>query len=154
MPENFAMYARTDDELPHREMLRLADDVRPTLAETDRGLTYTYTWPDLTILVSVMPAIQLADHLNGFEGYIRQYVYEGNVPPRGEQIIDRIRETRLVVGVEAQPERDAQGRADELIGRMSRGLHPIIFHADGLYAWTGRVLLGPDGSFDPEAEID
>lgn len=154
MPENFAMYSRTYDELPHGEMLRLADEIRPTLADTERGLTYTYTWPDLTILVSVMAAADLADHLLGFEGYIRRGVYEGQVPPRGEQIIERIRETRLVVGIEAQPERDAEGRADELIGRMSGGLHPIVFHGDALFDWTSRLLLAPDGAFDPESQID
>jgi hypothetical protein len=153
MPENFALYSRSADSLPPAQMRVLADDVAPELAETERGTTYTYRWPDLTIIVSEMPAALLAEHLRGFEGYVRQHIYKGKVPARGEQIIRSIRATRLVVGVEVQPGRDEQERAEELLGRMCGGLRPVIFHADALFDWMSRLLLAPDGSCDPAAEL-
>ena len=99
-----------------------------------------------------MPPSELAEHLRGFEGYISQHIYHGQVPPHGKDIIRSIRATLLVVGVELQPGRDQEGRAELLLGRMSGGLRPIIFHADALFDWTSRLLLAPDGSFDPAAE--
>lgn len=153
MPENYALYSSSFDTLPQAAMEALADDVVPELAQTERGVTITYRWPDLTIIVSEMPASQLAEHLRGFEGYIRQHIYKSRVPERGERIIRCIRATRLVVGVELQPGRDEQGRAEELLGRMSGGLHPIIFYRDALFDWMSRLLLAPYGSFDPQAEI-
>jgi len=153
MPENYALYARSYDSLPQAEMEALGHGTTVEKAQTDRGVTYIYRWPDLTIIVNEMPASQLAEHLRGFEGYISQHIYNGKVPRRGKDIIRDIRATRLVVGVEFQPGRDKQGRAEELLGRMSGGLHPIIFHADALFDWMSRLLLAPDGSFDPGAEI-
>lgn len=154
MPENFALYSRSADNLPRTQMQRLSDEVAPELAETESGTTFTYNWPDLTIIVSEMITDQLPEHLRGFEGYIRQHIYKGKVPARGERIIRNIRATRLVVGIELRPGRDDQERAEELIGRMCGGLRPIIFHADALYDWMSRLLLAPDCSFDPAAEVE
>lgn len=151
MPENFALYSRRADTLPEPQMLVLADDVIPEVSQTERGRTFTYRWPDLTIIVSETPGDLLAEHLGGFEGYVRQHIYKGCVPARGEQIIRAIRATRLVVGVEFQPGRDE--RAEELLGRMCGGLHPLLFHEDALFDWMSRLLLAPDGSFDPSAEV-
>jgi hypothetical protein len=134
-------------------MVVLADNVEPQLAQTERGKTYTYRWPELAIVVNEMPAAELVEHLRGFEGYVRQYIYRGKVPQRGERIIRTIRATRLVVGVELQPGRDEPGRAEELLGRMCGGLRPVIFHADAVFDWMSRLLLAPDGSFDPAAEL-
>ncbi|HKA07887.1 MAG TPA: hypothetical protein VKD71_11565 [Gemmataceae bacterium] len=153
MPENYALYTRSYDLLPQAKMEVLADGAALEKAQTERGVTYTYRWPDLTIIVSEMPANQLSNHLRGFEGYINQHIYKGEVPRRGKAIIRTIRATRLVVGVEFQPGHDKEGRAELLLGRMSGGLHPIIFHADALFDWTSRLLLAPDGSFDPGAEV-
>jgi hypothetical protein len=75
------------------------------------------------------------------------------VPARGERILRDIRATRLVVGVEFQPWRDKQERAEELLGRMCGGLKPMIFHADALFDWMFRLLLAPDGSFDLLANL-
>lgn len=153
MPENFALYSRSADSIPLEHMQVLADDVAPELAETERGTTFIYRWPDLTIIVSQMPAVQLAEHLRGFEGYIRQHIYKGKVPTRGERMIRTIRATQLVVGVEFQPGRDEQERAEELLGRMCGGLRPVMFHNDAVFDWMSRLLLAPDGSFDPAAEL-
>jgi hypothetical protein len=153
MPENYALYTQSCDSLPLANMQALAGEAALEKGQTQRGVTYTYRWPDLMIIVNEMPASQLVEHLRGFEGYISQHIYKGKVPKRGRDIIRSIRATRLVVGVEFEPGRDQQGRAEELLGRMSGGLHPIFFHADALFDWRMRLLLAPDGLFDPSAEI-
>jgi hypothetical protein len=154
MPENFALYSQEYDSLPDAEMQALASPLCPARGITERGLTYSYQWPDLTILVSVLPAQETAEHLRGFAGYIRDGIYHGTVPRRGERIIHRVLHTRLVVGVELQPGRDAEGRSELLLGKMCGGLRPILFHADALFDWNSRLLLAPDGSFDPAAAIE
>jgi hypothetical protein len=152
MPENYALYSHTYEELPDAEMQRLGGQVRPSSGITERGLTYTYTWPDLTILVNALPREEMPEHLKGFVGYIR-HIYGENIPRRGEKIIAQILRTRLVVGIEIQPGRDTEGRTEHLVGSMCGGLHPIMFHADALFDWMSRLLLAPNGHFDPAAEI-
>lgn len=154
MTTNYALYTAKRDHLPHEIMQQLADDISPTIGMTERGQTFTYCWPDLTVIVAEMEQDQIADHLKGFEGYIRAGIYRDNVPPRGEEIIRHIRQFTMVIGIEAHPGIDDDGRAEELIGRMCGGLRPIMFHCDALFDWMGRLLLGPDQSYDPDAEAD
>ena len=143
MPANYALYTTECDSLPRENMRELADDVEPEVGRTERGMTFTYRWPDLEIIVSELPSGELSEHLRGFEGYVRDGIYRGAVPPRGEEIVREIRRTRLVVGIEVRPDVDDAGRAEELIGRMCGGLHPMIFHKDAVYDWMSRLLLGP-----------
>lgn len=152
MPANYALYTTEYDHLPCDNMRQLADDVSPEIGQTERGLTFTYRWPDLEIIVSEMPQEKLAEHLRGFEGYVRNGIYRGQTPPRGEAIVRQIRRVKLVVGVEVRPDVDDAGRAEELLGRMCAGLQPLIFYKDAVYDWMSRLLLGPDQSFDPSAE--
>ena len=152
MPANYALYSTKYDHLPRENMRQLADDVSPEIGQAERGLTFTYRWPDLTIVVSEMPQEELAEHLRGFEAYVRNGIYRGHTPPRGEDIVRQIRGAKLVVGVEVHPDVDHAGRSEELIGRMCGGLHPMIFYKDAVYDWMSRLLLGPDQSFDPSAE--
>jgi hypothetical protein len=153
MPANYALYSSKRDHLPREIMRQLADSVTPEIGITERGLTFTYHWPDLKIIVAEMPQDQIADHLQGFEGYVRHGIYHGDTPSRGAEIIGQIRRVKLVVGIEAQPDIDEAGRAEELIGRMCGGLRPMMFCQDAIYDWMGRLLLGPDQSFDPSAEL-
>src|SRR5215467_4530794 len=94
-PENYALYTRAYDALPAEQMRLLAGENLPSVELTPRGITYTYQWADLTIIVSEMPAAKLVEHLNGFEGYVRTGIHRGLVPPRSEQVISLIRSTRL-----------------------------------------------------------
>ncbi|MHC5537354.1 hypothetical protein ACYOEI_03855 [Singulisphaera rosea] len=154
MPENLALYSRSLDKLPQAQMAALADQIAPKLERSQRGTTHTYVWSDMTIVVSEMPGAKLSEHLRGFEGYVFQHIYKNKPPERGLQIIRSIRETRLVVGVEIRPGRDVQGRAEEFVGRMCGGLRPFIFYEDAVFDWMFRLLCAPDGSFDPEADLE
>ena len=92
------------------------------------------------------------EHLDGFTGYVRQ-IYGGNPDARGKLIVDRIFSTSLVVGIEIDPGRDAEGRAEEIVGKLCYGLSPMIFFEDSLLDANCNVILGPDGSYDSCAEI-
>jgi hypothetical protein len=153
MTENFALYSQTLDSLPEDQMLRLVDGIRPIVTPSAGGLCYRYEWDDLTIACYVVPKEEFSEHLQGFIGYVR-HIYRGEVPPRGEKVIRRIRNTKLIVGVEITPGRDPEERCDTLVGKLSFGLRPLIFHADALFDQDSRLLLAPDGSFDPLAQVD
>jgi hypothetical protein len=153
MPENYALYTRRYDALPTERMQSLVPGIRPAHSEKARGPTYTYRWQDLTIVVSSMPAAAMAQHLQGAAGYVR-HIYHGKVPERGERLIRALGATTMVVGVEIDPSTDKEGRTEELVGRLCGGLRPIIFHADAFFDWMSRLLLAPDGRFDPTAECD
>ena len=149
MGENFALYSTRWSELPEAQMLQLAGEVRPEVYEAPRGRTFFYSWPDLVIRCSEMPKADLASHLSGFAGYVTK-ISRGRCEDRGRALIERIKGTKLVVGVEIEPGRDREGRAEELIGKLCNGLAPIMFFENALYDWDGRLLLGPDGSFDSQ----
>lgn len=153
MTENFALYSQTIDSLPKDQMSKLVEGVRPVVAPSDGGLRYRYQWDDLTVTCYIVPKAELRDHLEGFVGYVRS-IYRNEIPPRGARLIHRIRQTKLVVGVEITPRRDDEERSDEIVGKLSFGLRPIIFHADALFDHESRLLLAPNGAFDHGAEVD
>ena len=154
MPENYALYTTQYEALPEQNMRSLVPGIEPTIAHTERGLTYSYAWPDLTAVVSAMPELEIASHLSGFVGYVGQAIYANSVPPRGQALIARILCTTLVVGVEFAPGRDAEGRAEAFLATLCGGLTPLVFFQSAIYDARARLLLGPDASFDPNARLE
>ena len=80
-------------------MRHLALATLPTVATTERGLTYTYRWPDLSIICSELPKNRMAAQLDGLVQYVRS-VQGGKLDGRGERIVGRILKTQLVAGIE------------------------------------------------------
>jgi hypothetical protein len=99
-----------------------------------------------------MPQAQLPGHLDGFCGFVKN-LYGGKPDARGQQILDRIRYTRLVVGVVIEPGRDPAGRAEELLGALANGLDALLFFDGALYDKNVKLILGPDGVFDKTADV-
>ena len=153
MPENFALYSRTYSTLPEDHMLKLAPGAQVDAGITERGMTYRYRWTDLTIICSVMESGELQEHLRGMAGYV-SHIYGGELPERGDVLVGRVLQTKLVLGIEIQPERDAEGRAEELMGKLCAGLQPLIFYWNAIFDAQFRLLLGPDASFDPATTPD
>lgn len=152
MAENFTFYAQTYDALPDEQMRQLAGKAKFSADPTPDGRQFVYRWRDLTVTVNEMPEKDVPDHLRGFAGYVR-HIYGGKPDERGEQILDRIHHTRLVAGVVVEPERDAEGRAEAVLGAMANGLQALMFHGTALYDHMARLILAPDGSFDEEADV-
>jgi len=152
--ECFTFYSQSLDHLPKEIMATLGGDAQHVATTGEnRGPVFSYLWDDgLSLTCNVMVQEELAQHLLGFIGYVTQ-VYPKGPDARGKQIIGRIGQTKLAVGIVVQPGRDPEGRVEDLLSRMMGGLTPILFYGDSLHDHLGRLLLAPDGSFDPEAEI-
>jgi hypothetical protein len=118
MAENFAFYSQTYDALPEEQMRELAGETDFAIDQDENGRHFIYRWPDLTITVHEMPVREVPRHLDGFYGYVR-HIYKGKPHQRGEQVLDRIRYSRLVAGVVIEPERDQEGRAEGILGAMA-----------------------------------
>jgi hypothetical protein len=152
MAENFAFYSQTYDALPEEQMRRLAEGAEFSVDTAEGGRQFAYRWPDLAVTVNEMPAKEVPAHLDGFCGYVR-HLYQGQPDARGEQVLDRVRHTRLVAGVVIEPGRDDQGRAEALLGALAYGLEARLFHGSALYDKDARLILAPDGSFDEAADV-
>lgn len=152
MVETFAFYCQTYDSLPEKRMKELAGNAKLRTTVDEDGKNFVFSWPHLTVTVNEMPAKQIPAHLNGFCGYI-QHIYGDSFDERGEQIIDRIQHTRMVVGITIDPERDDEGLAEDILGTMAYGLDAIIFHASAIFDKDAKMILAPDRSYDRDADI-
>jgi len=153
MPEHFAFYSSAYESLPEDNMRSLAGDAAFSIKDSDEGgRSYVYAWPNMTITCNEMPATQVPNHLEGFAGWV-QRIYKGEPDERGIAILQRIRATRLIVGMVIEPLRDDEGVAEQLLGTLSNGLDALLFFDSAIYDKDAILLLGPDGSFDEHAVI-
>jgi hypothetical protein len=153
MPEHFAFYSTTYETLPDEDMRSLAGAAEFSVGEAeDGGKQFVYCWPNVQITCNEMPAHQVPNHVQGFTVWI-QRIYQGNPDERGKAILARIGATRLVVGVVVEPLRDEQGIADQWLGTLSSGLNALMLFGSALFDAQARLLLAPDATFNPEAEI-
>jgi hypothetical protein len=150
--ENYAFYSHTYDALPEDELRRLGSDCKFTVTPGPDGRSFEFKWPDVTVACNEMPKKNLPTHLDGFCGYVK-HIYRGKVDSRGESILDRIQYTRLVVGVVVEPGCDQAGRAERILGGLAGGLDALMFCQSALYDKNSKLILAPDASFDPEADV-
>jgi len=110
--------------------------------EGDRIESYEYSWPDLKVHVTVMPAQELAVHLRGFKGYIASTCRKlGVLLPKG--LFERIDATRLVLGFYAEPNMDVEGRAEGILGPIAYNTKSLIFHADAVFDENSQQVFPP-----------
>jgi hypothetical protein len=153
MSEHFAFYSSAYESLPEDHMRALAGDAEFAVKDSaEGGRSYVYTWPNMSITCNEMPAPQLPNHLQGFAGWV-QRIYQGNPDARGLAILQRLRDTRLIVGMVVEPLRDDAGVAEQLLSTLSNGLDALLFFDSAIYDKNAILLLGPDGSFDEQAVI-
>lgn len=138
MPFNLALYYSDLEHLAPERMGGLSESVKPEVAFTTRGLTYTYRMTGVTAIISEMPAAQIAPHLVGFERYVRSF-YKNRVPAEGDSLISRIRSTKLVVGFELQP--DLAEAPMELLEGILEGADPLIFYEGSVFNSQHQPLL-------------
>src|SRR5262245_58679483 len=124
-------------------MRRLAGVADFSVEDAEDGRRYVYRWPNVTVTVNEMPSREVPGHLDGFCGYVR-HTDRGQPDAPGEQVLARIRHTRLVAGVVIEPGRDEEGRAEGLLGAMAYGLEALLFFGSALYDKDARLILAPD----------
>lgn len=152
MAENFMLYSGRYAGLPADQMRRLMAGIAPKVANTARGLSYVYSWPDLSITCSEMPRDQVRAHLEALVEYVRDIGADEH--SRTSRLVDRISRVALVAGIEIEPGRDPEGRTEHLLGALCSGLVPLVFFEDAVYDSMSRLILGPDGSFDDAADVE
>ena len=145
MTADLTLYSTRFDELPTEPMAALTDGL-PDVEQTRDGAAHVYSWPGHTMRCTPMPPTELADHLRGFEGFVREQAQGLDLGV----LLQRIAATRVVVGVVVEPDHDAI--AEELIGRMVGGLEALVFAPFGLLDETGRALLTFDETDADEAD--
>jgi hypothetical protein len=144
MAERFALYSRTHSCLPADQVASLVTGMAPAMQVTAAGLTRKWAWPDLEVVCSEMPDTLISAHLEGFAGFARSIAGEMSAASI-EPLLERIRATTLVVGIEVAPERDREGRAEDLIGKLAFGLQPLLFFEDAIYDERSRLILCKKG---------
>lgn len=118
----------------------------PVMSMSNGSVTAAYRWPDLEVVISQMPSDLVRANLKGFEGFIRNHVLKGNVPPWTEALIKRIHQQRLIVGIVAHPDFDAQGRTEAIVDLLCNECKAIMFCGGYISDWDRSVLLSPDGT--------
>src|SRR5262249_12873915 len=131
---------------------QLGSDCKFTVTGGADGRVFVFKWPHVTVTCSEKPREELPSHLDGFCGYVK-HIYRWKLDSRGQGILDRIRRTRLVVGVVVEPGCDEGGRAEGILGALANGLDALLFCQSALYDKNSKLILAPDGSFDPEADV-
>ena len=122
--------------LPNQKVRLLAHAAHFSVTESDGTVTaFAYDWPDLRVVINVMPKTELAKHLEGFVDFIRQGCMRLR-RPIDSSLEQRILSTTLVLGfvVEAKAQRDCwQDRVQEMMGT-------IAFNTGSLVFWEGRIF--------------
>jgi len=154
MAEHFTFYSQTCDQLPEEALKELAQKLRANLSGMDEpsGRTYFFDWPGIKITCQQLKFQDLDQHLVGFRRAVRSIL--GRAPnERDEHLLKRISHTRLAVGVIIEPGRSAGTQGPELLESFRSGLHAMMFHVGAIYDQESRLILGPDRSFDEEADV-
>jgi hypothetical protein len=139
----YGLYTSKCNELPLERISGLGrGSTFKVLREGGRIESYEYSWPDLKVRVTVMPEKEIQEHLRGFKGYIASTCRKLNVAlPEG--LFNRIDQTRLVLGFYAEPDMDAEGRADEILGAIACNTKSLIFHGGKVYDDTPTQIFPP-----------
>jgi len=148
VPDEFWLYSQTTAAIEESDMEFLALEARMERVESAQGIHYSFAWPDLKVVCSILgPAGAAAAAAKLQQAAIRLC---GNQPgDRARALLRQIAKTSLVVQVTVDPGFDE--RAALLMDKLNDALQPIVFGGSELVDAHGKVLLGPDGSFDAGA---
>lgn len=141
--ENYALYSQMMTELPEDHIDNIADPKSFKVEEKpDGSKAYVYEWDDLKITINLMPSDQISDHLNGFTGYVAHLAKQKEIPVDAD-LVDKILDTKMVLGFIVEPGMDAEGRANEVLGAITFNTQSLMFYADGVYDHNAQLIIGP-----------
>jgi hypothetical protein len=129
----YTLYTGEMAELPVDKIAKIGRGATFVVHRKDGRIdSYEYSWPDLTVRLNPMPTEELKDHLRGFLGYVAAGCRKLGVPlPKG--LLERIERVKLVLGFEALPDMDAEGRAESILGAIAFNTKSLIFHGGAVY---------------------
>ena len=95
---------------------------------------YVYEWSDFTIHINVMPEGDIAEHIDGFIAYL-QHIASSTGATLNSELLQRIRQSKLVLGFVALPDIAIESRFD----RLQDAIGMICYNTNSLVFWEGRV---------------
>ena len=131
-------------ELPTANMRALDPTAQCSITAPNGVPTaFAYEWTDLRVVVNVLPAAELAQHLQGFVGFIRHGCAALH-RPMDESLERRILSTTLVLGfvVERTVEPDGwRDRVQDMIGTIASNTRALVFWEGGVFDEHARQLF-------------
>lgn len=123
-------------ELPPEEMSQLDVAARFSVQQSARKVSaYVYDWPDLRVVINVMPDAERPDHLDEFIRWL-----EARSRALGKtlsvELAARIRSTTMVLGFVVEKTADRQvwhERVQDMIGMICFNTKSIVF-------WEGMIF--------------
>ncbi len=123
-------------ELPPEEMALLDATAKFSVRRSGaRVSTYVYDWPDLRVVVNVMPDAERPDHLEQFVRCLNDRT-KSLGKALSPELVSRIRSTTIVLGfvVEKATDREVwHGRVQDMIGMICFNTNSIVF-------WEGMIF--------------
>lgn len=123
-------------ELPPEEMVRLDAAAEFSVRRTAGRLSaFVYDWPDLRVVVNVMPDAERPDHLEQFVRWLEDRSRSLGEASSGE-LAARIRSTTIVLGlvVEKATDRDVwHDRVQDMIAMICFNTKSVVF-------WEGAIF--------------
>ncbi len=150
--EVFTFYSQTVGTIAAQEMQRIAPQAVFNHQESPHGTYFQFRWTDMAMECSLMPRSFIKEHMLQLAGDVRS-ADGGRHEERTARLVDRLLRTRLVMTVQVEPARDDEGRANITLAKLAVGLDAVVLTAGVLFDKRFKLLMAPDGSFDPAAEL-
>ena len=123
-------------ELPSDQMALLDPTAKFSVRQAaGRLAAYIYDWPDLRVVVNVMPDTERPDHLEQFVSWL-----EGGTRSLGKsmspKLVTRVRSTTIVLGFVVEKTTDQEvwyDRVQDMIGMICSNTQSIVF-------WEGMIF--------------
>lgn len=151
----YAIYCQNHDHIPLDQMSALADELCEfTIKEMDGNVeSYTYRWPDQTLVIHVMPSSEIPLHLDGFIGYVHWLCGNCGIEPNMD-LIARIRATKLVLGCVLTPDPTGDDEGDQgeddnpvdaVVSSIIHSTQSLLFYGDAIYDERLNLIIRPAG---------
>ena len=150
--EVFTFYSQTVGTIAPEEMQSIAPKAVFNHQESPQGTYFQFRWADMAVECSLMPRSFIKEHMLQLAGDVRK-ADGGSHEERTARLVDRLLRTRLVMTVQVEPARDNEGRANITLAKLAVGLDAVVLTAGVLFDKRFKLLMAPDGSFDPAAEL-
>ena len=130
------IYVPNLGELPAEEMAQLDPAARFSARRSEGRLgAYVYDWPDMRVVVNVLPDAERSQHLDQFASWLEDRSRSLGKRLNGK-LAARIRSTTIVLGfvVEKATDREVwHDRVQEMIGMICFNTKAIVF-------WEGMIF--------------
>ena len=147
MADNRTLYSPSKARIDASDVRLLAPSANVTEhpATDDDEAHLIVAWPDVHMTIRFMPENQIAEHLDGFLGYVRTACTTD-----GSDVIARIEAVRQVLAVVVAPGFDEDDRCETVLRGVAELQGALLFRQHLVYDATGKRLAWPSTLDDGE----